>query len=260
MVHLNEIHDKYGEKGLTVLAVSRQDRATVERFIEEFEARYPTVVEKTNSMRAYGRTSVPSAFLINSNGRILWLGHPGNLQDTTIDEAIENTKILPAWPNALKAAKKSFLKDKYAEALSKVAKELGNDRLGEEDTAAAEGIRDWLTWYGESTLEGAKKDSEASHYYEASATYEHLVALYKKHETATKAGAALKELLSDSDRKREVKAGKKLAKILEAIKDLKPKKALKKLKPMLSKRYEETAAGKKAAQIAEQLEQKLEQS
>ena len=257
MVHLNELHEKYGEQGLSVVAVSKQDRSTVQDFVDEFQAVYPTVCEKSDSMRAYGRTSYPSAVLIDTNGRVLWVGNPGGLGDGTIDEAFENTKILPAWPDALKAVKKSFIKDKYADALSKVSKELERGKLEGDDVAAAEGIRDWLDWYGSSALEGAKKEAEEGKIYEAAVTYEHVAEVFKKHDYAKQADAAKKELLSDKDRKLEFKAGEKLAKIMEEIKELKPKKALLKLKPLLGKKYRETAAGKKAAQVAEALEAEL---
>lgn len=259
MVHLNTLQEKYGEKGMTVLAISKQDRSAVEKFIEEFKPTYPTVSEKSDSMRAYARSSYPSSFLINSDGRILWLGHPGELGDGTIDQALENTKILPAWPDALDPVKKAFLKDKYTEALEKAQKDIERGELAEEDAAAAKGIVEWIEWYGNSTLEGAAADATGGKVYEAGLAYQHVADLYKHHELGEKADAALKELLSDKDRKLEFKAGEKLAKILEEIRDLKPKKALQKLKPMLSKKYKETAAGKKAATVAEVLEKELEQ-
>lgn len=258
MVHLNELHEKYGEQGLTVVAVSKQDASTVQKFVDEFGAVYPTVCEKSDSMRSYGRNSYPSAFLINTNGRILWVGNPGSLSDGTIDEAFENTKILPDWPSTLKSVKKAFLKDKYADALAKVSKEIEKGKLEGEDATAAEGIQAWLDWYGSSALEGARKEAEEGKVYEAASTYEHVAAVFKKHDFAKEADAAMKELLSDKDRKLEYKAGEKLAKIMEEIKELKPKKALLKIKPLLGKKYRETAAGKKAAKVAEALEAELD--
>ena len=260
MGHLNELHEKYTDQGLTVLAVSPQSAATIEAFIEEFGCIYPTVSEKSNSARAYGRGSLPSAFLINSNGRILWIGHPGELPDSTIEEALENTKVLPPWRNALKSVKKAFLKDKYADALAKVEKEIAKERLDEPDQVAAEAIRDWLLWYGSTTIEGAQKDLESGKVYEAARNLEHVADLYAKHEYATQAEAALDELLSDPAHKLEVKAGEKLAKALLQIQEdeLKPKKALLKLKPLLAKKYAETAAGQRAAKLAEELEAELD--
>ena len=102
------------------------------------------------------------------------------------------------------------------------------------------------------------KEAEEGKVYEAASTYEHIAAVFKKHDLSKQAKSALKELLSDPERKLEFKAGEKLAKIMEEIKELKPKKALLKLKPLLGKKYRETAAGKKAAKVAEALEAELD--
>jgi hypothetical protein len=258
VVHLNSLQEKYAEKGLTVLAVSKQDAGSIRTFNEEQQAKYPTVAEKSDSMRSYGRSSYPSAFLLAANGRVLWVGHPGELPDSTIEDALANTKILPPWPEALDGSHKAFQKDKYDEAFSKVEKAIADGALPEEDKAAAEQIRDWFVWYGEISLEGAAKQVEGGRAYEASLAYKDLIAQYKKHELGIRAKTALDELMADPDRKNEVKAGEKLAKILEEIREEKPEKALLKLKPMLGKKYEETAAGKRAAEIAKQLEEAIE--
>ena len=231
MVHLNELHEKYGEKGLTVVAVSKQDRSTVQQFVDEFGAVYPTVCESSDSMRAYGRTSYPSAFLIDTNGRVLWLGNPGGLGNGTIEEAIQNTKILPAWPDALKSARKSFLKDKYADALKKVSKELEREKLEGDDKTAAEGIQAWLEWYGTSALEGAKKEAADGKVYEAASTYEHVGDVYKRHDFEKQADAALKELLearrrgvlratSDPERVKTFERGHGVARLASLLGDL----------------------------------------
>ena len=238
MVHLNELQKKYGEKGLTVVGVSAQGKGPVEAFIEEFGVEYPTVTAKMSSIQPFRSGGVPHAHLIDTDGRILWSGHPGELPDAKIDEAIENTKILPAWPDVEKAIEKGDLE--------------------EGDAKAAEGIQAWIEWYGKRALEGAKKDEGDGRYYEAAQAFELIADLYKKHEYATEAEAGLKELLSDPDRKKEVKAGEKLAKVLVEIADEKPKKALKKLKPLLAKKYAETTAGQRAAEIAKELEAQLD--
>ena len=258
MVHLNELQQKYGEKGLTVVGVSAQGKGAVEAFIEEFGVEYPTVTAKMASIQPFRSGGVPHAHLIDTDGRILWSGHPGELPDAKIEEAIEGTKILPDWPDSLKAVKKAFLKDKYMDALLKLEKAVQKGDLEADDADAAEGIQAWIEWYGKRALEGAVKDQAEGRHYEAAQGFELVADLYKKHPYATEAEAGLKELLSDPDRKKEVKAGAKLAKILVEIADEKPKKALKKLKPMLSKKYAETKAGQRAAEIAKELEAQLD--
>ncbi len=255
MVHLNELFEKYGSKGVEVIGISKSAKSDVEKFVADFSVKYPTVSERSDSMKAYGRTSYPSAVLIDTGGRVLWVGHPGEFPESKLEEELSSAKILPRWPDALDDVKKVFLKEHYAEAIAKVEKHLEGGKLEGDDKTAAEGVRDWLVWYGTSTLESAQKAVDAGKYYDASVELARVADLYKHHDLASKADAALTDLLSDEARKREVKAGEKLAKILDEIRDMAPKKALKKLQPMLSKKYEDTTAGKKAAEVEKELEQ-----
>ena len=257
MGHLNELHEKYAEKGLTILAISQQDKSTVQSFVDELGAKYPTICESSDSMTAYGCTGFPSSFLIDTGGRIVWVGHPSGFTDAVVDEHLARAKILPPWPKALKDVKKAFGKQRFADALAKVEKHAESGKLDEAAQKDAEAIRDWLAWYGESRLEAADQDLEAGNFFTAARALEEIEELYKKHELAQKAAAKLDELLSDPERKLEVKAGEKLEKILAAIQGESPKKALKKLRPLLGKKYAETEAGKRAKTLAEELEKKL---
>ena len=257
MVHLDKLHEEMSAKGLTVVAVTKQDRSAVDKFIEETSATHPIVMEKTDSMRNYGCTSYPSAFLIGSNGRILWKGHPGGLQDSTVEEQLENAKLLPEFPKALSAARKSIAKDKFADAQKKVAKALAAGKLAEDEKTAAEQIDAWLTWYPDSTLEGATKDLESGRIYAAFLGYEHVADTYKGTDVAKRAAALAKELTSDKAHKLEIKAGAKFAKLKLELGDMTPKKAIKALQPLLGKKYAETQAGQEAAELVALYEKQL---
>ncbi len=258
MVHLNELQETYGERGLSIVGVAKQDRSSIATFVEELEVAYPTVNEKSDSMRAYGRTSFPSAFLIDTGGRVVWSGHPGNLSNGDIERTLEASRILPAWPDALRDVRRAFDKEKFTDALAKLDKHIASDRLDEDALEAAKGIRSWIVWFAESNLEGAARDLEAGKFYEAATTLEYVADTYRKHAHGEDAAAKLKELLGDKDAKLEVKAGEKLAKILADLDELSAKKALKALRPLLGRKYEATAAGREAAALAEQLEAELD--
>ena len=254
MVHLNELQEKYGEKGLSVLSVARQDRSSIGTFVEELEVKYPTVNEKSDSMTAYGRTSFPSAFLIDTGGRVVWSGHPGNLSDGDIERTLESSRILPPWTPALKDVRKLFDKEKMGEALARLDKHIASERLEAEDLETAKSVHAWILWYGESNLEGAKRDQDGGKVYEAFVTLDYLADAFRKHAHGETAKTRLDELLSDKEAKLEVKAGEKLAKILVDLDPTDAKDALKALQPLLSKKYANTAAGRKAAELAAELE------
>jgi hypothetical protein len=255
--HLDQLKDDFAEEGLSVVAVTKQDRSAVQKFVDETGATHSIVIEEGDSMRAYGRSSYPSAFLINTNGRILWVGHPGNLKDDVIKEHLASAHILPEFPKALSSARKALDKDKFADAGKKVQKALDGTSLSDEERKTTETIRDWIDWYATSTLEGAAKDLEAGNVFEANRAYEEITKIYKGHAIGTRSAGLSKALLSDSANKTEVKAGKKLAKILVEMRELKPKKALKALAPLLSKKYADTKAGQKATEMAAELKKRI---
>jgi hypothetical protein len=254
VVHLNELQDKYRAKGFEILAISNESRSEIEKFVSELEAKYPIVSESSDSMQAYGKTGYPAAFLIGPDGRVVWEGHPAGLTEATIEEHLASVRLFPDLPASLAAIGKSVEKEKYGLALKALLDLIAKEKVPAEDMPAAEKVRDWLEWLAASSLEAAQRDLAAGRFYEASLAYERVQVLFKGHEHATEAKALLADLLSDPDRKLEVKAGEKLADLLVEIADLTPKKALQALQPLLASKYENTAAGKRAAEMARELE------
>lgn len=252
MGHLDKLDEELKDKGLTVIAITRQDRSAVDKFIEETGAKHTIVIEGGDSMRAYGSRSWPTTFLIDPGGRIVYRG--STVPDSTITETLESVKILPEFPQALKSARKAFDKEKFSDAQKAIAKALEKGKLEDAEKTAAEGIAAWLTWYANSNLEAAAKATAAGKHYEAWTAYNDVAAWYKGAPEGERAAAAAKELLADKETKAEIKAGDKFAKLKLKIADMSPKKALKALKPMTGRKYRDTVAGKQAAALIEQLE------
>ena len=252
MGHLDKLAEEMKDKGLTVIALTRQDRSAVDKFIEETGAKHPIVIEDGDSMRTYGATGWPTSFLIDPGGRIV---HRDNvIPDSKITELLESVKILPDIPKSLKAVGKALDKEKFGDALKKVTKEIEKGKLEDADKTAAEGIAAWIQWYAESNLEGAAKDSEKGKHYAAWRLYEDVADWFKGTAEGERAAKLAKEMLADDAKKDEIKAGDKLAKIKLKIRDMSPKKAIKALQPMTGKKYKDTTAGKEAAALIAQLE------
>ncbi len=75
--HLNELHDKYGPKGLRILSFTDQSRNGVEPFLKRVPVRY-TLGVGTDVAADYGVTALPHAFLIGKGGKVLWHGAPSD--------------------------------------------------------------------------------------------------------------------------------------------------------------------------------------
>lgn len=92
--HLNKIYTKYKDKGLVVIGQDcwERDDSLVEPFVKTMGDKMTYRValdDKTASARgamaetwmaAAGRNGIPSAFLVNTNGVVAWIGHPMELE------------------------------------------------------------------------------------------------------------------------------------------------------------------------------------
>jgi thiol-disulfide isomerase/thioredoxin len=87
--HLNDLHDRYEEDGLTIVGVTNQDEALVRSKVVETGMAYPVaLVTGEEADRAYGITAVPRAFLIDRQGALVWVGHPGTLEEGRLRELL----------------------------------------------------------------------------------------------------------------------------------------------------------------------------
>jgi len=71
---LQRLYQRYGDDGVTFLGISQDDAKATASFAREYGATFPMVLdEKEKGYRAsnaYGLTSVPTIFLIDSDGRV----------------------------------------------------------------------------------------------------------------------------------------------------------------------------------------------
>ncbi len=245
-MHLNELQEKYGPKGLVVLSVSKEPRSNIDEFVEKTDCKTPIMIEETNSADAYGVTSLPSMYVIGPRGRVLWNGNPGNLRDSEIEGWLEGIRPTPTFPKAMSSVKKAFAKFKYADARKKAQALV--DKGGDEDVvSAAKATVEWIDWWGTGGLEDAAKDAEGGNPFAAWVQYDEIATSFKGLEAGDKAKAAIKELLADKDAKNEIKAGKKWLKLEAKVRDLSKKKALRLLEPFVKKYGELRAAARAKA-------------
>jgi thiol-disulfide isomerase/thioredoxin len=91
--HLNEMQKKYGDKGFRILSLTAEDRETVEAFQKTREEPIEyTVGLGSETSKAYGVRGIPAAFLIGTDGKLLWNGHPSSPQ---CEEAIAKALGVP---------------------------------------------------------------------------------------------------------------------------------------------------------------------
>ena len=105
--HLNELHNKYKNKGLVVIGqnVWERDTTLVEPFIKKMgdKMTYRVALDTTQSgepnsgkmaetwMKAAGQNGIPTAFLVDQKGRIAWIDHPMSLKEDVLDKILGGT-------------------------------------------------------------------------------------------------------------------------------------------------------------------------
>jgi len=103
--HLNEIHTKFKDKGLVVIGQDcwEKDESLVPPFIEKMGDKMTYNValdDKQDSkkgtmaetwMEAAGQNGIPSAFLVDKKGKIVWIGHPMGLKEEIIEQVLAGT-------------------------------------------------------------------------------------------------------------------------------------------------------------------------
>jgi thiol-disulfide isomerase/thioredoxin len=73
--HLIELYDEYADRGVELVSLTNEPRETVEPFAAEMEMDYP-VGGGSPTANAYGVRGIPTAFILDREGRIAWGGHP----------------------------------------------------------------------------------------------------------------------------------------------------------------------------------------
>ncbi len=96
--HLTELQEQFKDKNVVFIGVSDEDSATVKPFVAEQgdNMNYHVVVDDNRQtyagyMEAYGQNGIPSAFIVDKNLNVAWVGHPLDGLDKVLDEVVSGT-------------------------------------------------------------------------------------------------------------------------------------------------------------------------
>ncbi|HVM49798.1 MAG TPA: TlpA disulfide reductase family protein [Candidatus Acidoferrum sp.] len=100
--HLNEIHNKFKDKGLVVIGLDcwERDESRVAPFIKDmgdkmtYRVALDDKTSETNGamaktwMAAAGQNGIPTAFIVDKTAHLAWIGHPSGLNNTLIEQVL----------------------------------------------------------------------------------------------------------------------------------------------------------------------------
>jgi thiol-disulfide isomerase/thioredoxin len=88
--HLNQIYSKYRSQGLEIVGVTDENEATVKKFQQQIPMDYNVAINTPESVyQQFGIEGIPTAFLVDKKGKIVWTGHPMELTDTEIQSVLD---------------------------------------------------------------------------------------------------------------------------------------------------------------------------
>ncbi len=126
--HINELYQAQRSKGLEVLGISNEKREKVEPFVRKRSGQMSYTVaidpEKKMSqafMQAAGKNGIPCAFVIGTNNKIVYIGHPMDEEfaravKLSLDgryDPVLSKKAAPLMEAARRAVKLGNFKDAY---------------------------------------------------------------------------------------------------------------------------------------------------
>ena len=136
--HLSELQSKYKDKGVSIVGVNIWERGTDEATFTKVKDFVAGQAEKmaytvaydgaakamtTSYMEAAGRNGIPSAFIVDKQGKIAWMGHPSSM-DNALEQIVAGT-----WDTTKAKAE--------ADAESAVQKVISANRSNPEDMLTA---------------------------------------------------------------------------------------------------------------------------
>jgi tetratricopeptide (TPR) repeat protein len=117
--HVNELHQKFKDKGLVVIGqnVWENDTSKVEPFIKKMGEKmtYRVALDSGEGnkgqmaetwMKAADQNGIPTAFIVNKQGKIAWIGHPMTLKERLLEQVLDGTFDVAKAATAYESKKK----------------------------------------------------------------------------------------------------------------------------------------------------------
>ena len=100
--HLTELQKKYADQGVVFIGVSNEKVPTVKPFVADMAGKmdYHVAVDEAGAvvggyMVAFGQNGIPTAFVVDAKGKVVWFGHPMGDLDKVIGQVLAGTYQVP---------------------------------------------------------------------------------------------------------------------------------------------------------------------
>lgn len=210
--HLNEMHEKFKDRGVVFIGISDEDDSLVAPFINQMKMKYLVASGGGETNRAFGVQGIPHAVLFDPTLTAKWIGNPHPQADgAELEKQIENmlgstppSRSLGSGPDynekLFASIETSLLKGNNAAAIS-LLRRVDRKSLDARDghRARYDGIVNRITPMAQADFDRGMSAVRAKQYTDALATLNRVAAEYKGLPIADKAAAELKRLDADPE-------------------------------------------------------------
>ena len=196
-----------------IVGVTDEGKGLVEKYISANDVKYPIALDSAAG-KIYGASSIPSSVLVGPDGKVLWSGHPGNLNDATIEKSLENATFIPPLPASLARFNALLKAKKFGKAYLDLKKAVQDKKAPEADAGPTiAGIEAKM----KALLSEGEKAKSAGDFYTVGKSLSQLKTLYAGTDEAKKAADILKEAEKDQKARDQMKAADTIAKLERAM-------------------------------------------
>ena len=264
MPHVNQLIDKYGKQGFTVLFVTDGPDAPTEKFVEETKLKAPVVWEKPlKSMDDFGFGGYPSSVLVAPNGKIVWTSlEGGGLSEKMIEEHLLGIVLMPPaekimidvdLPKKNAAIAKHFATGKIGEGWNALTTAIAAKEIKEDDKTKLEAAQTEVDKLVKEEVASAEKYFADKRYFDSQTQWKRVSAACKGRPTGKTADDKLAELGKDANLKKELDAGARIAEAHKLSMQGKTKPAIAILNSVVDGPFKDTEEAKRAKGMAEEL-------
>jgi peroxiredoxin len=206
---MNAMHGRLFDRGLVILGyTSTGELEKTQEFAKKHEMAYPLASGHYES--GYDHKTIPHAVLIDPDGKVLFSGHPEDLDEKLIEQALAKARpanVAPGLEEVAALARDGKLGQSYTKAKALID---GGSLSADAVTQAQKRVADCEAVVNES-VEAAKAAIAGGEAHKAFTLLDPVAKAYQGVPRADEAATMLAALIADKKVKREIDAGNALA-------------------------------------------------
>lgn len=87
--HMNELQNQYQPRGLVIIGVSDEEKSVVQDFRKQIPMNYNVALDRDQALaNEFQVRTIPHAWLFDKNGKVVWSGHPMELNDQILNSVL----------------------------------------------------------------------------------------------------------------------------------------------------------------------------